>query len=91
MKLAAIGICSAALLLSGALSSNDARQFKAYTPDASAGTGCSHGTPFTYFARKGWLPAEERGVVVEFEGGGCCFNALTCDLPQYTRSVRRFV
>lgn len=62
-------------------------KFEAYTPDARLGTLCSHGAPFTYFARKGWLPDGQRGLIVEFEGGGCCFSALTCALPQYTRSV----
>ena len=46
-------------------------------------TACSHGTPYTFFVSPGTV----NKLLVEFEGGGCCFDALTCATPIYTRSV----
>lgn len=48
-------------------------------------TSCSHNTPYAYFARAGANKSSD--LVVEFQGGGACFDALTCDTPSYTRKV----
>ncbi len=53
--------------------------------EPGAPTSCSHGSPFAYFARAGDSP--DSNLIVEFEGGGACFDRLTCDSPSYTRSV----
>jgi hypothetical protein len=37
-------------------------------------TTCSRGTPFQYFVRPGTV----NRVVIDFRGGGACWNALTC-------------
>ncbi|UCD85306.1 MAG: hypothetical protein JSU92_03690, partial [Deltaproteobacteria bacterium] len=39
-------------------------------------TVCSRGTPFRFFIRKGTV----NKVVVGFDGGGACWNALTCSV-----------
>merc|ERR1712194_1561 len=46
-------------------------------------TTCSHGTEFAFFVRLG----DPSKLVVELQGGGCCFSALTCLLPQYKPDV----
>jgi hypothetical protein len=46
-------------------------------------TKCSHGEPFTFFVR----PGDPSRLVVELEGGGCCFSAVTCALPEYLPSI----
>lgn len=39
-------------------------------------TTCSRGTPFRYFVRPGTV----NRLIVEFRGGGACWDALTCSL-----------
>lgn len=46
-----------------------------WTEFATGGdTICSRGTPYAFFARKGTV----NKVVIDFIGGGACWNALTC-------------
>lgn len=47
-------------------------------------TICSDGSPFRFYVS----PGSESSVVFEFEGGGCCFNELTCLSPIYKRNVK---
>ena len=48
------------------------------------GTLCSHGDPYTFFVRQG----DPERLVVELEGGGCCFDKATCENgADYTRSI----
>ena len=42
-------------------------------------TRCSKGSPYSFFVRMG----DPSKLVIELEGGGCCFNAITCALPEY--------
>ena len=46
-------------------------------------TGCSHGDDWAFMVR----PGRADRLVVEFEGGGCCFDWDTCLLPIYTKTV----
>eukprot|EP00750_Incisomonas_marina_P018534 INCI30.1.p1 GENE.INCI30.1~~INCI30.1.p1 ORF type:complete len:405 (-),score=60.25 INCI30.1:150-1247(-) len=46
-------------------------------------TMCSHGTDWSFMVREG----RSDRLVVEFQGGGCCFNLATCLSPVYTRTV----
>jgi hypothetical protein len=46
-------------------------------------TSCSHGGKYTFFVSPGTV----NKLVIELEGGGCCFDAITCATPIYTRSV----
>lgn len=50
----------------------------------AAGTGCIRGDPFSFFTRMGTDPSK---VIIEFEGGGACFNYETCALPTCTTKV----
>ena len=52
-------------------------------------TTCSKGTPFTFFVREG--DAATSNLVFELDGGGCCFNAVTCALPQFIAGVSKDV
>jgi hypothetical protein len=52
--------------------------------EGSEGTGCSGGDLFRFFVRKG---ATDR-VLVDFEGGGACWNALTCAVASATMSAK---
>ncbi len=47
------------------------------------GTGCSHGTEWSFMVRLG----RPDRLVVELEGGGCCFDDETCQMPIYTHDV----
>jgi hypothetical protein len=46
-------------------------------------TRCSDGSPYRFFVH----PGDPARVLVEFEGGGGCWDALTCASPIYTRRV----
>lgn len=46
------------------------------TIEPGGDTVCSRGTPYQYFVRPGTV----NKVVVEFRGGGACWNDLTCGL-----------
>lgn len=50
----------------------------AITPGGA--TICSRGTPYTFYAREG----SSDNLLIEFQGGGACWNALTCGLQQPT-------
>ena len=62
-------------------------------------TACSHNTPFAFFVRYAvgrsleqtvtlvCSPGDPERVVLELEGGGCCFSKWSCALPQYIRSI----
>jgi hypothetical protein len=51
--------------------------FERIDPPATAGTGCGRGAPFHFFFRPGTV----NKLVIDFEGGGGCWDALTCLLP----------
>lgn len=70
------------------LGSSDAAGADAYSPSAAAEetsewtmidagdeTGCAHGTPFRFFFREGADPSR---LVVYFQGGGACWNWVSC-------------
>lgn len=78
-----LAICAFTLQATGAEAAFKANDWVAYKPGGK--TMCSHGDPYTFFARAG--NSSGSPLVVEFEGGGCCFDALTCASPSYTRSV----
>lgn len=44
--------------------------------EPGAPTVCSRGTPFRYFVRGG----DPKKVVIDFQGGGACWNAATCSI-----------
>lgn len=46
------------------------------TVEPGAPTVCSRGTPYRFFAMGG----DPKRIVIDFEGGGACWNALTCSI-----------
>ena len=46
-------------------------------------TICSDGSPYRFFIRRG-DPAK---LLIEFEGGGACWNGTTCDADIYSKAV----
>ena len=59
---------------------------RAWTPIAPAGaTRCLDGSAYTFFHRAGAAGAPKR-LVVEFEGGGACWDVLTCTVGTYTNA-----
>jgi hypothetical protein len=50
-----------------------AQGFERIQPPADAGTGCGRGAPYSFFFRPGTV----NKVVIDFEGGGGCWDALT--------------
>ena len=46
-------------------------------------TVCSDGSPYRFFVHRG----NPDKLLVEFEGGGACWDAETCEAALYTRSV----
>lgn len=44
--------------------------------EPGAPTVCSRGTPFRYFVMGG----DPKKVVIDFEGGGACWNSVTCSI-----------
>ena len=46
-------------------------------------TACSDGSPYRFFVH----PGDPAKLLVEFEGGGACWSALTCQLDVYTRRI----
>lgn len=51
--------------------------------DGGPNTRCSDGSPYKFFYSEG----TENSVVFEFEGGGCCFDRLSCLTPMYKKTV----
>jgi hypothetical protein len=58
--------------------------FQKVTP--GGGTNCAMGAPFSFYYRTGSV----NKVVVEFQGGGACWNAATCAglVPTYTETAK---
>ena len=71
-------LCSVCFLLAELAGANNWEAFRPGPP-----TICSHGGEYAYMARTGTV----NNVIVEFEGGGCCYSGLTCLGPTYTRTV----
>ena len=72
------------LVSAGASARSEAASASSWTEITPGGdTICSDGSPFRFFVS----PGSESSVVFEFEGGGCCFNALTCFTPIYKSRV----
>lgn len=46
-------------------------------------TTCSDGSPYRFFV----YPADPAKLLIEFEGGGACWNGTTCELDVYNRRV----
>jgi len=44
---------------------------------------CSHGTPWTYYVKRGTV----NKLLVYFQGGGACWNDITCGLGTFDPSV----
>jgi len=73
---------SAALLVScGLLAPSAGAQWQRIEPGGD--TSCSDGSAYRYFVHQG-DPAK---LLVEFEGGGGCWSATTCELDIYTRRI----
>lgn len=43
-------------------------------------TSCGHGAPYSFYYREG--PGED--LLINFQGGGMCWNASTCNIPTIT-------
>lgn len=55
-----------------------------WTPVSPGGeTVCADGSPYTFYVRPGTV----NKVVVDFEGGGACWNGFTCGGPYYLPNV----
>ena len=71
-----------ALVLVGAAAAADvSAQWQTVVPGGD--TVCSDGTPYRFFVH----PGDPAKLLVEFEGGGACWNAETCEAPIYTRRI----
>ena len=70
-----------ASLLVGAPAQAGAQSFERI--DGGEGTGCGRGAPYSFFFR----PGTANKVVIDFEGGGGCWDALTCLLPVWQTTV----
>ena len=62
-------------LLANVASAQDDRSWETIEPGGH--TGCGYGADFRFHFRPG--PAS--GLVIDFQGGGACWDALTCALP----------
>ena len=51
--------------------------------DGGEGTGCGRGADYSFFFR----PGTANKVVIDFEGGGGCWDVLTCLLPTWSTTV----
>lgn len=71
----------AALVLTALLAPSAGAQYQTLEPGGD--TVCSDGSPYRFFVHSG-DPAK---LLVEFEGGGGCWSALTCELDIYTRRI----
>ena len=71
----------AALLLAGAAGAAAQDQWETVVPGGD--TLCSDGSPYRFFVHRG-DPAK---LLIEFEGGGACWSAATCDADVYNRTV----
>lgn len=58
-------------------------QWERITPPADAMTGCGRGADYAFFFR----PGTENKLVIDFEGGGGCWDVLTCLLPTWSTTV----
>ena len=74
-KAAARVLCS--LLLAPVASA----QWQTFEP--GGGTVCADGSPYRFFVH----PGDPAKLLVEFEGGGACWSAITCQLDVYNRRV----
>ena len=74
-------LCLLAAALRFSLLPSAAAQFERI--DGGAGTGCGRGADYSFFFR----PGAANKVVVDFEGGGGCWDAVTCLLPTWSTTV----
>ncbi len=58
-----------------------AGQWKTFSPGGD--TVCADGSPYAYFVRPGTV----NKLVVDFQGGGACWNGGTCGSPVYQPNV----
>jgi hypothetical protein len=74
---------AALLLLSLSPAAAAGASFRKVTP--GGGTNCAKGAPFAFYYRQGSV----NKVVIEFQGGGACWNAATCAglVPTYTTTA----
>ena len=70
-----------AALAAAVLASPLAAQWRAVSPGGD--TVCSDGSPYRFFVH----PGDPAKLLVEFEGGGACWSAETCELDIYNRRV----
>jgi hypothetical protein len=56
-------------------------QWQTFEPGGE--TACSDGSPYRFFVH----PGDPAKLLVEFEGGGGCWSATTCELDVYTRRI----
>ena len=78
--------CNACLLLLAVLAfaasvAANPNKFVGIKPGGA--TVCSDGSEFAFFHRVGTV----NKLVIEFEGGGACWNDFTCDLGTFTPRV----
>ena len=71
----------AAALAAATLASPLAAQWRTVTPGGD--TLCADGSPYRFFVH----PGDPAKLLVEFEGGGGCWDAQTCELDIYNRRV----
>jgi hypothetical protein len=53
------------------------------TIEPGGDTVCADGSPYRFFVH----PGDPARLLVEFEGGGACWDAETCAMPIYSRNV----
>jgi hypothetical protein len=70
-------------VFSSALAAPSFGQFSRIEPGPDQGTGCGRGADFAFFFR----PGTSNNLVVDFEGGGGCWDVLTCALPTWSTTV----
>jgi len=73
--------CAAAFVSVFLLAGDASAQWQTVAP--AGDTVCSDGSPFRFFVH----PGDAAKLLVEFEGGGGCWSAATCELDIYTRRI----
>jgi hypothetical protein len=81
MKSARILVVASALAFVVSASPAAAQEWQTVVP--AGDTICSDGSPFRFFVRRG----ESSKLLIEFEGGGACWNGATCEAEIYNKRI----